>query len=58
MNFGKLVATTAALAFSATTLFAGADIFVIGGKLTILFGHVLKWVQRTQVKLQNLRAVL
>ena len=32
MKFGKLVATTAALAFSATTLFAGADIFVIGGK--------------------------
>ena len=32
MKFGKLVATTAALAFSATTLFAGADIFVFGGK--------------------------
>lgn len=32
MKFGKLVATTAALAFSATTSFAGADIFVISGK--------------------------
>ena len=32
MKFGKLVAKTAVLAFAATTLFAGADIFVIGDK--------------------------
>ncbi len=32
MKFGKFLMTTAALAFSATTAFAGADIFVIGGK--------------------------
>ena len=37
MKFGKLVATTVALAFSATTLFAGADIFVIGGKPCLLY---------------------
>jgi simple sugar transport system substrate-binding protein len=42
MKFGKLVATTAALAFSATTLFAGADIFVIGGKPDDPFWSIVK----------------
>jgi simple sugar transport system substrate-binding protein len=42
MKFGKFVATTAALAFSATTLFAGADIFVIGGKPDDPFWSIVK----------------